>query len=70
MLDNPKLPAGEAGRQVSYKSDYPERTWVRRFNERGVRGLEDEPRSGHPPFYDQDTHSSLINLVLQKPSSR
>ena len=69
LLDNPNLPAGEAGRQVGYKSDYPGRTWVKRFNERGIQGLEDEPRSGHPPFYDEATRSSLIDMVLQKPRS-
>ena len=69
LLDNPKLPTGEAGKQVGYKSDYPGRTWVKRFNERGIQGLEDEPRSGHPPFYDEETRSSLIDLVLQKPRS-
>ena len=69
LLDNPKLPAGEAGRKVGYKSDYPGRTWVKRFNELGIQGLVDEPRSGHPPYYDEDTRSSLIDLVLQKPDS-
>ena len=69
LLDNPKLPTGEAGRQVGYKSDYPGQTWVKRFNEHGIQGLEDKPRSGHPPFYDEATRSSLIDMVLQKPRS-
>ena len=69
LLDNPKLPTGEAGRQVGYKSAYPGQTWVKRFNERGIQGLEDEPRSGHPPFYSEETRSSLIDMVLQKPRS-
>ena len=26
-------------------------TWIHRFNERGLHGLEDQPRSGRPPTY-------------------
>jgi len=69
MLDNPKLPTGEAGRQVGYKSDLPGRTWVKRFNEFGIKGLEDNPRSGRPPTHTQDIRSFLISLALQKPRS-
>ena len=69
LLDNPKLPTGEAGRQVGYKSNYSGRTWVKRFNEQGIQGLADEARSGHPPFYDEETRSLLIDLVLRKPRS-
>jgi transposase len=69
LLDNPKLPTGKAGRMVGYKSDLPGRTWVKRFNELGIQGLEDKPRSGCPPTHTQDIRSCLINLALQKPQS-
>ena len=69
LLDNPKLPAGKAGRMVGYKSDYPGRTWIKRFNEHGIIGLADEQRSGRPPTYDENARSCLINMALQKPDS-
>ena len=69
LLDNPKLPAGKAGRMVGYKSDYPGRTWVKRFNEHGLKGFADEQRSGRSPTYDENTRSCLINMALQKPDS-
>lgn len=69
LLDNPKLPAGKAGRMVGYKSDYPGCTWVKRFNEHGIKGFADEQRSGRPSTYNENTRSSLVDMVLQKPSS-
>lgn len=69
LLDNPKLPAGEAGKLAGYKSQVPGRTWVKRFNEHGIKELEDEPGRGRPPVYTEDVRSSLISLALQKPRS-
>jgi len=69
LLDNPRLPAGKAGRLAGYKSDYPGCTWVKRFNEYGINGLEDQPRSGRPPTHTESVRSSLISLALQKPNS-
>lgn len=69
LLDDPKLPAGEAGKLVGYKSDVPGREWVKRFNEHGVQGLKDKRRPGRPPDHSETVRSSLISLALQKPSS-
>ena len=69
MLDNPKLHAGEAGRMSGYKSDAPGCKWVHRFNELGIKGLEDEPRCGRPAIHTESVRSCLINLALQKPDS-
>ncbi|RME57967.1 helix-turn-helix domain-containing protein, partial [Candidatus Parcubacteria bacterium] len=41
--------------------------WVKRFNEEGLTGLDDRPRSGRPPVHDESVRSRLINLALQKP---
>jgi transposase len=69
MLDNPKLHAGEAGRMAGYKSDYPGCNWVKRFNQQGIKGLQDEVRSGRPPIYNENIRGFLIDMVLQKPDS-
>jgi transposase len=69
MLDDPKLHAGEAGRLVGYKSDYPGCNWVKRFNQQGIKGLQDEERSGRPLIYNENIRGSLINMALQKPAS-
>ena len=69
MLENPKLPASEAGRRSGYRSDWPGRAWVKRFNEQGLAGLEDEHRSGHPRVHDEKVRSALIDLATQKPNT-
>lgn len=43
--------------------------WVRRFNENGVEGLKDKPRSGAPRTHDEKTRSNLVNKALQKPTA-
>ncbi len=69
MLDDPKLTAQDAGKLAGYKSNAPGCKWVHSFNERGIKGLEDDPRSGRPPTHTEAVRSSLINLALQKPDS-
>lgn len=69
MLENPKLPAEEAGRLAGYKSKAAGRRWVKRFNESGIKGLGDESRPGPPLTHSEAVRSSLISLALQKPSS-
>jgi len=44
-------------------------TWVKRFNELGMPGLEDKPRSGRPASHDEQVRSQVIDLALQKPST-
>lgn len=69
MLDDPSLPAGEAGRLAGYQSIIPGPLWVKRFNARGLAGLEDEPRSGHPRTHDEKVRSALIGLAIRKPDT-
>jgi transposase len=70
MVEDPDLPASHAGHRAGYRSDTPGWEWVKRFNERGLAGLEDEPRPGHPRTHDEAVRSGLISLALQKPDTR
>jgi transposase len=67
MLDKPELSASVAGRLAGYQRDLSGITWVKRFNEEGVEGLQDKPRPGRPRTHDEDVRSALIDLALQKP---
>jgi len=69
MVEDPGLPASHAGRRAGYRSDEPGWAWVKRFNERGLPGLEDEPRPGHPRSHDETVRSALVSLALQKPDT-
>jgi transposase len=69
MLDDPDLPASQAGLRAGYKSDATGSAWARRFNAEGIAGLEDRPRSGRKPTHSEETRSALISLALQKPRS-
>jgi len=69
LLDNPKMFVKDAAVLASFKSAQQAGTWVKRFNENGLDGLKDQQRSGRPPTHNQDTHSCLIDLALQKPNS-
>ena len=41
--------------------------WVRRYNEEGVAGLRDRPRSGRPCALDEGCQAALKALVLKGP---
>jgi transposase len=69
MLNDPKLHATHAGFQAGFLGQQSGLTWVKRFNEAGVAGLEDKPKSGRPPTHDQKVRSELISLALQKPDT-
>jgi len=69
MLDNPELPAEEAGRLAGYKSKASGRRWVKCFNESGIKGLEDESRPGHPPTHSEAVRSSLVPVPWDISSS-
>jgi transposase len=43
------------------------RRWIKRFNKHGLSGLQDEPRSGRPPFHTEEDRSRLIALARSKP---
>ncbi len=41
--------------------------WVHRYNEEGVEGLTDRPRSGRPPRLGEGQQAALKALILQGP---
>jgi transposase len=43
------------------------RQWLKRFNDHGLAGLQDEPRPGPPKTYTPAQVSELIAAVLSKP---
>jgi transposase len=69
MVEDNTLYASEAGQKAGYASVVTGPLWVRRFNEQGIAGLEDQPRPGRQPTYDQEVHSQLISLATQKPKT-
>jgi transposase len=42
---------------------------VQRFNEHGLRALDDAPRSGRPPIYTKEQVGLVIAMALTRPSS-
>src|ERR1051325_5959356 len=44
------------------------RFWLKRFNERGLPGLEEDMRSGRPPTYTAEERSAVIKAALSRPS--
>lgn len=44
------------------------RFWLKRFNERGLRGLEEDMRSGRPPTYSAEERSAVIAAALSRPA--
>lgn len=67
LLDEAELGAAKAGRAAGYKNDASGAYWVKRYNEEGMAGLADKPRSGRPRTHAEAVRSKLIDLVLQKP---
>jgi len=43
------------------------RLWRRRYAERGLAGLVDEPRPGRPPIYTREQRDRVIALTLEPP---
>jgi transposase len=69
MLDNPDLPATLAGFKAGFRGRQSGVTWVKRFNQEGLAGLEDRPKPGRPAVHDPQVRSELIHLALKKPDS-
>lgn len=69
LLEDPSRSATKVAQGLGYRGPGAGVKWVRRFNEGGVAGLEDEPRAGRPATHSQAVHSALIALARQKPSS-
>ena len=44
------------------------RHWLKRFNARGLPGLEEDVRSGRPPTYSAEQSSAVINTALTRPA--
>jgi transposase len=44
------------------------RHWLKRFNARGLQGLEEDVRSGRPPTYSAEQRSAVINTALTSPA--
>ena len=45
------------------------RDWLKRFNQDGLRGLEDLPRAGKPPTYTAAQRAAVIALTLLNPQA-
>ncbi len=67
MLEDPEMTASKAALLAGFKGDTMGPVWVRRFNEEGLDGLQDRPRSGRKRTHSQEVRSALIGLALQKP---
>ncbi len=46
------------------------RTWLRRWNEAGVEGLNDRPRSGRPPRLSAADRQAILDLATRPPDLR
>jgi len=44
------------------------RFWLKRFNERGLPGLEEDMRSGRPPTYTAEARGAVISAALSRPA--
>src|SRR5215212_10097443 len=44
------------------------RFWLKRFNERGLPGLEEDMRSGRSPTYTAEERSAVIKAALSRPA--
>ena len=69
MLDDDTLTASQASKKVGFKSLNSGAGWVKRFNEDGIQGLSDKPKSGKPRTHSDEVRGQLIDLALQKPRS-
>jgi transposase len=69
MVEDRKLYATDAGLKAGFASVVTGPVWVRRFNEEGISGLEDQPRRGRKPTHGQEVHGQLVSLATQKPKT-
>jgi len=44
------------------------RFWLKRFNERGLQGLQEDMRPGRPPTYTAEERSAVIEAALSRPA--
>jgi transposase len=69
MLEDSSLYASDAGLKAGFHSNAMGVEWVKRFNAKGLKGLEDMPRPGRKPDHKPEVRSALVSLALQKPDS-
>lgn len=69
MIDDSELSAPKAALQVGFSNGDSGAQWVQRFNDEGLEGIADKPRSGAPKTHSIEARSRLIDLAMQKPSS-
>lgn len=69
MLDDKKLTATPTSQQAGFKSNNSGACWIKRFNEDGIQGLLDKPKSGKPRVHSDEVRGQLIDLAFQKPRS-
>jgi transposase len=69
LLDHPKVSASQAGMEVGFGSNASGAQWVKRFNEEGIPGLQNKPKSGRPVTHCEEVRSKVIDLALQKPQN-
>jgi transposase len=61
---------GETIPEIARRLDVCEktaRTWLKRFNDLGMKGLEESPRAGRPPVYPAEQVALVIQTALTKP---
>jgi transposase len=69
MIEEPTMCATEAGIKAGFVSSAIGTVWVKRFNEKGLDGLQDQPRPGRKPVHSQAVRSALVSLAQQKPET-
>jgi transposase len=69
MLDDPELTASAAGLRAKFKSPAAGSMWVKRFNQEGISGLRDRPRSGREPIHSQEVCNALVRLANHDPDA-
>ncbi len=67
MIDDETLTASKSAKQAGFRSGVSGGYWVDRFNEAGLQGLTDKPKSGKPRTHSQQVRSHLLDLALRKP---
>jgi transposase len=61
---------GQQVPEIAKRLDLTEKTtrlWLKRFNELGMKGLEESPRSGRPVIYPPEQIAVVIQTALTKP---
>jgi transposase len=62
--------AGKPVKQIAQElNTYPNKviSWRKRYVEKGIEGLNDNPRSGRPPIYDEAFRNSVLKLLSKPP---